>query len=123
MARVVAIVGASSDRTKFGNKALRAFRSRGHAVIPIHPREVEVEGEQAYRSVLDVPGRIDMATLYVPAAVGLAVLDEIATKGIAEVWLNPGADSPEMVTRARALGLQAVVACSIRGIGEDPSRY
>jgi len=122
MPRVVAIIGASSDRRKFGNKALRAYRGQGDTVIPINPGEAEVEGVRAYRSVLDVPGPIDMATLYVRPAVALAALDEVAAKGIAEVWLNPGTDSPEVVARAHALGLQAVVACSIRGIGKDPSR-
>jgi predicted CoA-binding protein len=119
----VAVIGASNDRAKFGNKAVRAFRHHGDTVVPIHPRETDVEGERAYRSVLDVPGPIDMATLYVPAGVGSAVLDEIVQKGIKEVWLNPGADGPAVVARAHALGLQTVVACSIRGIGEDPSRY
>jgi predicted CoA-binding protein len=118
---VVAIVGASSDRRKFGNKALRAFRAQGYTVVPINPHEASVEGERAYASVLDVPGVIDEATLYVPPAVGVRVLDDIARKGIATVWLNPGADAPEVVARARSLGLHAVVACSIVGVGAAPS--
>jgi predicted CoA-binding protein len=120
---VIAIVGASSDRRKFGNKALRAFRAQGYTVVPINPHETSVEGERAYASVLDVPGAIDEATLYVPPEVGIGVLDGIAAKGIGTVWLNPGADGPEVVARARALGLNAVVACSIVGIGEAPSAY
>jgi predicted CoA-binding protein len=123
MPRTVAVIGASSDRRKFGNKALRAFRDHGDAVIPINPKEAEVEGAKSYPSVLDVPGPIDMATIYVAPAVGLRVLDEIAKKGIREVWLNPGADSPEVVDRARELGLELVVACSIVGIGRSPSAY
>lgn len=123
MPRIVAVIGASSDRRKFGNKALRAFRDRGDTVIPINPKESEVEGEKSYKSVLDVPGPIDAATMYVAPAVGVKILDEIARKGIAEVWLNPGADSPEVVERAKALGLTAIVACSIVGIGKSPSAY
>jgi hypothetical protein len=123
MPRVVAVVGASSDRTKFGNKAVRAFLRRGCVVVPINPREREVEGLAAYASVLDVPGAIDMATFYVAPAVGVKLLDEVARKGIPEVWLNPGAESPEVLERARALGLSAVVACSIVGIGENPAAY
>jgi uncharacterized protein len=123
MPRTVAVIGASSDRRKFGNKALRAFRDRGYAVIPINPKESEVEGEKSYASVLDVPGPIDMATFYVSPAVGLEVLDDIAKKGIAEVWFNPGADSPQVVDRAKALGLKPVVACSILGVGASPAAY
>ena len=123
MGRVVAIIGASPDRAKFSNKAVRAFVRRGFTVIPIHPREAEVEGLTAYKSVADVPDAIDMASLYVPPAVGIFVLDEIARKGIREVWVNPGAESQELIDRAHDLGLEPIVACSIVGIGESPSSY
>jgi acyl-CoA synthetase (NDP forming) len=123
MPRVVAVIGASSDRGKFGNKAVRAFLHHGDIVVPINPKEPEVEGLKAYASVLDVPGPIDMATFYVPARLGLAVVDEVAKKGIGEVWFNPGAESPELVAKARALGLRAIAACSIVAIGESPGMY
>src|SRR5262249_51533665 len=113
--KTVAVIGASSNRRKFGTKALRAFEHRGYHVIPITPHEAEVEGHKAYSSVLDVPGPIDMATVYVPGAVGLKVMDDLAQKGIHEVWLNPGADDRPVVDRARTLGLKTVVACSIIG--------
>jgi predicted CoA-binding protein len=123
MPQTVAVIGASSDRKKFGNKALRAFRDRGYTVIPINPREADVEGEKSYASVLDVPVPIDMATFYVSPSVGLKILDDVARKGIAEVWFNPGADGPQVVERARALGLNTVVTCSIRRVGADPEAY
>ena len=120
MNRIVAVIGASSDRTKYGNKAVRAFAHQGYTVVPIHPRAAEIEGLKAYRSVLEVPGPIDMATMYLAPAVGMRVIEEVAQKGIPEVWLNPGADSPELADRARSLGLKTVVACSILGVGENP---
>ena len=120
---VVAVIGASSHRHKYGNKALRAFRAQGYTVVPIHPRETTIEGERAYASVLDYPGAIDEATLYVQPAVALDVMDEIARKGIKTVWLNPGADAPEVIERARAAGLTPIVACSITGAGDSPGRY
>jgi predicted CoA-binding protein len=123
MPTTVAVIGASSDRQRFGNKALRAFRDHGYTVIPINPKEPEVEGETSYASVLDVPESIDMATFYVSPAVGVKILDEVVRKGIAEVWFNPGADSPFIVERARALGLRTVVACSIQRVGADPAAY
>jgi uncharacterized protein len=120
MAKVVAVVGASSNRRKFGNRALRAFRQQGYTVVPINPHETEVEGLKAYASVLEVPGTIDMASLYVPPEIGEQVIGEIARKGIAEVWLNPGAESDALIARARALQIQPIVACSIVAIGENP---
>jgi predicted CoA-binding protein len=123
MPRIVAVIGASHRRHKYGNKALRAFARQGYTVIPINPNEREVEGYATYPSVLDVPGPIDMATVYVPEEVGIAVLDDIARKGIPEVWLNPGADEPAVVARAKELNLHVIQACSIMGIGESPGRY
>ena len=121
--RVIAVVGASSDRRKFGNKAVRAFRHQGYTVVPINPHETEIEGEKAYGSVLDYPGQITEATVYLPPEIGAVVMDELARKGIREVWLNPGADGPEVVARAREVGLRPIVACSILGIGEHPADY
>jgi len=121
--KTVAIIGASSNRSKFGNKALRAFEKQGFRVIPINPNEAEVEGHRTFASVLDVPDPIDMATVYVPGHVGVRVMDDLAKKGVPEVWLNPGADDDAVVARARQLGLKTVIACSIIGIGDSPSSY
>ena len=121
--KTVAIIGASSHRSKFGNKALRAFEHKGYRVFAINPNEREVEGHRTFASVLDVPDQIDMATVYVPGDVGVRVMDDLAKKGIKEVWLNPGADDEAVVARARTLGLNIVQACSIIAIGESPYRY
>lgn len=121
MAKNVAVVGASNDRRKFGNKALRAFQAEGYHVIPINPHEREVEGIAAYASVLDVPEPIDMATVYVQPEVGLALLPEFGQKQIAEIWVNPGADSDELLIEARRLKLNVIAACSILAIGRNPN--
>jgi predicted CoA-binding protein len=118
--KVVAVIGASRNRRKFGNKAVRAYAEQGYTVIPINPHEREVEGLPAYASVLDVSQPIDMASFYVPPEVGERVIDEVAAKRIPEVWLNPGAESDALVARARALSIQAIVACSIVAIGRNP---
>ena len=118
--KTVAIIGASRDRRKFGNRAIHAFRRQGYTVVPINPHEATIEGLKAYPSVLDVPGAIDMASFYVPAEVGEQVIGDVARKGIPEVWLNPGSESDELVRRARELKLEPILACSIVGIGENP---
>jgi len=120
MSKIVAVIGASSNRMKFGNRALRAFERQGFSVVAINPNETEVEGHKTYPSVLEVPGPIDMATVYVPPRYGVRVMEQLAQKGVPEVWLNPGADGPEVVARARELGLKTIQACSIIAIGESP---
>ena len=121
--KTVAVIGASTDRRKFGNKALRAFAKAGFRTIPITPRHDHVEGQRAYPTVMDVPETIDMATVYVPPDVGLRLLDGIAAKGIVEVWFNPGAARPDLIRRARALGLRPIEECSIVAIGMSPSEF
>jgi predicted CoA-binding protein len=120
MSKVVAVIGASRHREKFGNRAVRAFSEQGYTVIPINPHEREIEGLQAYASVLDVPGPIDMASFYVPPDIGARVIEDVATKGITEVWLNPGSESDALVARARMLSIQPIAACSIVAIGSNP---
>jgi predicted CoA-binding protein len=120
MAKKVAVVGASSNREKFGNRALRAFRAQGHEVVAINPHEQKIEGVETYRSVLDVPGTLDMATVYVPPRIGVKLLPEFAQKGIPEIWINPGAESRELIEEARRLRLNIIVACSVVAIGQNP---
>src|SRR5919199_2586727 len=108
MSKVVAVIGASNDRRKFGNRALRAYRAQGYTVVPINPNESQVEGLQAYASVLDVPGNIDLASFYVQPEIGEQVIEEVARKGIEEVWLNPGADSDALIDRAHSLRIKPI---------------
>lgn len=116
----VAVIGASTNREKFGNKAVRAFLQQGYDVFPVHPTEQTIEGLKVFRSVLDIPVPLDKISLYVPPAVGMKLMDEIAKKGCKELWLNPGADSPELYEKAQELGLNPIVACSIVGVGVNP---
>jgi predicted CoA-binding protein len=120
--KTVAVIGASSNRAKFGNRALRAFERQGYKVLAINPNEAEVEGHKTYKSVLDVPETIDMATVYVPGHIGVTIMDDLAKKGVPEIWINPGADEDAVLARAKALGLNVIVACSIMSIGESPWR-
>jgi predicted CoA-binding protein len=116
----VAVIGASSARHKFGNKAVRAYLRQGWTVYPVNPREAVIEGLPTFPSVSAIPGPVDRASLYLPPEIGIDVLDEIQRKGIRELWVNPGAESDELIAKAERLGLEPVQACSIVDIGERP---
>ena len=118
--KTIAIIGASSDRRKFGNKAFRAFQAEGYKVIPINPNEASVEGVSTYPSVMEVPETIDMATVYVPPEIGITLLDGFERKQIAEIWINPGAESNALIAEARRRKLNVIEACSIIGLGRNP---
>ncbi len=121
----VMVIGASSDPSKFGNKAVRAFLRHGDEVLPVNPRAArdgaKIEGLTVFPDVASVPGPIDKASLYLPPALGIAAIEAIAARGdVAEVWLNPGAESPALLRRARELGIEPIQACSIMAVGETP---
>lgn len=116
----IAIIGASKDRDKYSNKAVRAYVSGHHVVFPVNPNEREIEGLKCYSSVLDIPMDVEYASIYLPYEIGMKVADDIQKKGIKNVFLNPGADNPELLDKFNALGINALRTCSIRHIGVNP---
>jgi uncharacterized protein len=119
----VAVIGASKDRRKYGNKAVRAYVENGFRVLPINPSESTIEGLPAYPSVNEVPDPVDYVSMYVPPAVGLKLLPAIAARKPKELWLNPGSESDELIEAAADLHLRAVVACSIVALGMSPHDF
>ncbi len=117
---VVVVVGASSDRSRFSNKAVRAFLQKGHAVYPVNPREQTIETLECHACILDVPVRPDIVSVYVRPERVLKLLPDIARRGCGELWLNPGTVSDEVLREADMFGLKAVEICSIVALGFLP---
>lgn len=121
MPPTVAIIGASTDRSKYGNKSVRAHQQAGFTVYPVNPRADAVEGLPAYARLEDVSGTVDRVSMYVPPKVGLSILPAVAAKKPKEFYLNPGSESAELVAEAERLGLAPIQACSIVAMGIDPN--
>jgi predicted CoA-binding protein len=118
--KTIAIIGASADRSKFGNIAVRAFLRQGYAVYPVNPKEAQIEGQPAFKSIYEIPVRPNLISVYLPPPVLLKILPDLAAKGCDELWLNPGTASAEVVALAEKLGLNVIQACSIVGLGLSP---
>lgn len=121
------IIGATSNREKFGNKAVRAYTREGHEVLPVNPHATEVEGIRCYPTIADVPGekdgqgKIDRATLYIPAKLAPAAVRELGARGdVIEVFFNPGTESDEAMKLAEELGMTATFGCAILDVGVNP---
>lgn len=119
----VAIVGASRDHRKFGNKAVRAYRSAGWRVIPVNPEAEEIEGIPAVASLAEIGESVDRVSVYLPPATTRELLPSMADVEPDEVWLNPGAADAATVEEGRRLGLPIVEGCSIVDIGKRPAEF
>ncbi len=120
----IVIIGASPKKERYSNKAIRAYLSKGWKVYAVNPKYAgqEIEGVNCYSSVLDIPGKPEYAGLYVRPEIGITILPDIAKKGIKDVYVNPGTESPEVLELGKSLGLNMIVACAIKSIGLDPDR-
>ena len=118
----VAILGASSNRSKFGNISVRAHFQNGYTVYPINPNEATIEDLTAYPTLADVPEkRLNRISVYLPPRILLTVLDQVAAIDHDELWLNPGTESAEVLAKLGELGLDSIQACSIVDLGVSPS--
>lgn len=118
----IAVLGASAERRKFGNKCVRAYQSVGYMVYPVNPKETQIEGLTVFANIAALPdSRIDRVSVYLSPSVGLTALPELAKKDVGEVWLNPGTVSEPIMALGQQLGLNLITACSIVDIGVNPS--
>lgn len=106
--RTWAVVGASNHRGKFGNRIYRVLRERGYAVYPVNPGVTEVEGDRAYPDIASLPAGVEVLDIVIPPPCVPPVLDQAKAAGITRIWLQPGAESPEVLVHAAALGLTVI---------------
>ncbi|RJP19284.1 MAG: CoA-binding protein [Candidatus Omnitrophota bacterium] len=121
--KTIAVIGASANREKYGNIAVRAYKDQGYTVYPVNPREQTIEDLPCYPSLLAIPGPVETVSVYLPPRYTLKALDDIAAKGVKTVFLNPGTESEVVLRRAEELGLHVVQACSVLAAGKTPGAY
>jgi predicted CoA-binding protein len=105
---VYAVCGASSDRTKFGNKVLRCYMALGLRVHPVNPRGGLIEGLTAVHGLESLPEPVRGVSIVTPSAVTERLVEEAARAGISRLWMQPGAESETALLRAEELGLSVI---------------
>ncbi len=119
-----AVVGASSDREKYGNKVLRCYQQHGLEVFPINPRATEIEGLKAYPSLEALPRPVAGISVITPPKITEAVVQEAIRAGVKGIWMQPGSESLEAVRAAEAAGLEVIAGgpclLVVLGFREEP---
>eukprot|EP00753_Platysulcus_tardus_P019438 PLAT7207.1.p2 GENE.PLAT7207.1~~PLAT7207.1.p2 ORF type:complete len:145 (-),score=48.61 PLAT7207.1:224-637(-) len=111
-----AVVGASADRAKFGNKVLRMYQAAEKKVVPVHPKADSIEGIDCLRSLRELDEGAKVAVSVVtPPRVTLSVLDDAVAAGVPMLWLQPGSEDDAVLARAEELGLNLIAggACAL----------
>lgn len=103
-----AVVGASRDRSKYGNKVLRAYLQNHRATYPVNPNADEVEGLRSYPDLASLPEPVHGVSIITPPSITEAIIEQAGQLGIRHVWLQPGAENEAAIQRARQWGLNIV---------------
>ncbi|MBA4811802.1 MAG: CoA-binding protein [Candidatus Actinomarina sp.] len=93
---LIALVGASNDRNKYGNKILLDLLSKNYNVVPINQKEDTIAGLKAYTKVQDLPSRPSIINFVVPPEIGLDITKELVEEGYNHFWYQPGAESEDL---------------------------
>jgi predicted CoA-binding protein len=122
--KTIAVLGASKDRSKFGNKCVRAYLAAGWQVYPVNLGSAEpIEGLPTVRTLAEVPSPVDRISVYLPPTVTLELLPEIEAVEAGEVWFNPGSADASVLNDARQRGIPARPGCSIVDVGMSPAQF
>ncbi|MFN3167935.1 MAG: CoA-binding protein [Phycisphaeraceae bacterium] len=103
-----AVVGASADRSKYGNKVLRVYLQNKKKVFPVNPRGGEIEGLQAYPDLASLPELPHGVSIITPPSVTERVVEQAVQLGIEHLWMQPGAESDAAIAYARDHGVNVV---------------
>lgn len=114
-----AVVGASADRAKYGNKVLRCYRQHGLPVVGVNPKLAEVEGVPCHASLRAIPGPPRSVSVVAPPGAAAAIVVDAVAAGVRQLWFQPGAEEASAVAAARAAGLSVIAdgSCLLVALG------
>lgn len=108
---VWAVVGASNDPAKFGNRIYRTLRDAGYTVYAINPREAEIEGDPAYKRLTDLPQSPTVVDMVIPPRFALSTVQQAQDAGAKAIWFQPGSEDVEAIAWAKQHGLAVIEDC------------
>jgi predicted CoA-binding protein len=109
----IAVVGASDNPAKFGHAIYRDLKRKGYRIYPVNPNRQTVDRDQAYPNLQSLPHIPDIVNLVVPPETALDIAREALRLGIEHLWLQPGAESPEVLAFLEENGFNYVAGACI----------
>lgn len=106
-----AVVGASQDRSRYGYTIVKRLDESGFNVFPVSPKYADIDGIKAYPSLSDIDGPIDVVNFVVNPSIGIHILDEVIKLGIKRIWIQPGAESDQLIEKAKMNDIEVLEAC------------
>lgn len=103
-----AVVGATDNTEKFGYKIYKCMKDAGYTVYPVNPGVSDIQGVKCYPHLKDLPEKPEVVDVVVPPKVGEQIMKDCAAAGIENVWLQPGANAPQVAALGKELGLAVV---------------
>ena len=103
-----AVVGASKDRAKYGNKVLRCYLRHGLKAYPVNPGSAEIEGRKAYPDLAALPEPVERVSVITPPEVTERIVTEAEDAGVRFIWMQPGTESRKAVEDAQDAGIAVV---------------
>ncbi len=103
-----AVIGATDNPEKYGNRIVKNLISRGYKVYPVNPKLKELEGLQCYASIGDVPVKVDVVDFVVPPAATEQILEQCKEIGLDRIWLQPGSESEKAINFCRENNMKVV---------------
>ena len=107
----IAIIGVSSNKEKYGYKIFKDLKANGYKVYGVNPKIKELDGENIYSKLSEIPLKIDMVIIVVPPEVSEKVVDECSELGIKNIWFQPGSESQSAIEKANKNNIKTTTAC------------
>jgi len=106
--RKFAVIGASKNPHKYGNKIVKNLKMRGYDVYPVNPRLKELEGLTCYHSINDIPDKVDVVDFVVPPETTEEIIKQCKILGLTRIWLQPGSESKAAISFCRENNMKVV---------------
>ncbi|WED42841.1 CoA-binding protein [Legionella cardiaca] len=94
-----AVLGASTNRHKFGNKVLRCYLQNNKTVYPVNPSETNIEGLLVIKEISELPESVRSISIITPPPITEKIVDQAIAKGIKNIWMQPGAESDKAINQ------------------------